>query len=143
MHMKTHSLIRVTYYKHLPINIPNYSWMPNLENQEYYFYTHDLPFPMALVMREGRSSWGKSFPKSSSRSDPPSELECCACGEDVGLPDRPELLSSPSSSPDPAVTPPSPTPSTLPLGSFLSWEAGWSLGGTSKDEYGLMGVMSI
>ena len=62
-----------------------------------YVYIHNvssvsLPLPIALLMREGRSSVGKSLVRSSSRSLPGSELECCP-GEP--LPSSPLLSSLP------------------------------------------------
>ena len=52
-----------------------------------------LPLPIALLMRDGRSSVGKSLVSSSSRSLPGSELECCP-GDP--LPSSPLLSSLPA-----------------------------------------------
>lgn len=92
---------------------------------------------MALVTSEGRSSWGKSFANSSSKSDPGSELEGWAFGGDDGLPGLSSSSSSPESCRDFSAlflgglfVPPSTTVS--PTFSFS--EAG---------EYGFIGVNNI
>ncbi len=98
------------------------------------------PFPIALVMSEGRSSLGKSLVKSSSRSDPLSELDRCGLSFELPL----ELSSSPSCAPPSSSSPES--GSGFSLGEalrcrcFRSFLASSSL---SDGVYGLIGVHRI